>query len=385
MVLNKKQITVVFRFDDYSSSSSTDLEVKLINVFEKLNVPLTIGVIPYVCAEDIHDPRPQNDFPLTPLKASILRDAIKAGILEVALHGYSHQTIRTKTNGNYTEFYGLDYNSQLQRITKGKNLLEEMLGIRIDTFIPPWNSYDLNTIKVLEKIGFKTISSDMTSIAEESSQLRFLPGTCALLDLQEAVKSARNISDDKPIIVILFHGYDFIEGSRGEGKLTYQDFIKLLTWVTSQKDIHVRTIDETTRGIRDLGSHRLIEYSSFISSPLQRIWPTFLNKPYSTKVYLSVHALRGIKVKYWLSFTLSNLVSLMASIAITFAVGFHLFSKFKNLGGIARYISLILFCLLAIYAFYDLKIYFRGIIVLTCFFGFYVGILYASHILKKKE
>jgi len=380
----QKTITIVFRFDDYSSRSTTDLEVRLLDAFKKYNVPLTFGVIPYVWAKDVHDLSPKSVVPLTPLKADILRDAIKAGILEVALHGYSHQTLSSPVNARYSEFSGLDYTGQFERIAGGKNLLEKMLGIQITTFIPPWNSYDLNTIKVLEKIGFKTISADMYGVAKEFSQLRFLPETCALLDLQEAVRSARNISDNKPIIVILFHSYDFIEGDRGKGKLTYQDFIKLLTWVTSQKDIHVRTIEETTQVIGNLSSHRFIKYSSFVSSPLHRLWPAFLNKPYSTKVYLSIRAFRSMRVKYWLLFTLFYLVSLMVSIAITSLVGFHLFSKFRNLGAIAKYASLILLGLLAVYAFRDLEIYFRGAIVLTCILGVNVGIWYSLSILKEK-
>ncbi|MCH7558351.1 MAG: DUF2334 domain-containing protein [Planctomycetes bacterium] len=131
----EKQIIVVFRFDDYSSRSSTDMEVKLIAAFQKHNISCTFGVIPYVHVGDSHDASPQDVVPLTPTKANILNNAIKTGTLEVALHGYSHQTNHKR--GGYTEFSGLAYDSQLERITKGKNLLEEMLDTQITIFIPP--------------------------------------------------------------------------------------------------------------------------------------------------------------------------------------------------------------------------------------------------------
>ena len=137
----EKQITVVFRFDDYSSLSSTEFEVKLINTFQKFNAVCTFGVIPYVCARNSLDTRTQEVVPLTLKKAAILKNAIKEEILEVALHDYSHQTIRSKA-----EFLALNINSQLQKTTEGKKSIKNMLGIKIATFIPPWNSFDSNTI-----------------------------------------------------------------------------------------------------------------------------------------------------------------------------------------------------------------------------------------------
>jgi len=123
----EKQITVVFRFDDYSSRSSTDIEIKLIDTFQKYNACCTFGVIPYVCAGNIHDTRPQHIVPLTSVKADILINAIKVGVLEVALHGYSHQTIRESMYYGSTEFSGLDYNAQVNKIAKGKKCLEKIL------------------------------------------------------------------------------------------------------------------------------------------------------------------------------------------------------------------------------------------------------------------
>ncbi len=183
----EKQITVVFRFDDYSSLSSTEFEVKLINTFREYNTVCTFGVIPYVCAGDIHDTRPQDVVPLTLKKAAILKNAIKEEILEVALHGYSHQTIRSKTNGKHTEFSGLDFDSQVAKIAKGKDYVEEILDIRIATFIPPWNVYDANTIRAIEKLGFKCFSAGVSVKAPESSILKFAPATCDLFELRQTV------------------------------------------------------------------------------------------------------------------------------------------------------------------------------------------------------
>ncbi|MFA5393859.1 MAG: DUF2334 domain-containing protein [Candidatus Ratteibacteria bacterium] len=241
----RNRITVVFRYDDYSSLSPTNIELKLIETFKKYDIPCTFGVIPCVCVRDFQDVRPQNIAPLTPTKINILKDAIKAGVLEVALHGFSHQTIHEKRYG-YTEFSGLDYNSQVTKITKGKNYLEKMLNVPITTFIPPWNSYDPNTIRVLEKLGFKTISADKRGAVKKFSPLEFRPERCGPNKLRDKIKSARCTWGTHPVIIVLFHAFEFLEVDKKRGNITYQDFDKLLSWIASQKDIRVQTIGQLT-------------------------------------------------------------------------------------------------------------------------------------------
>ncbi|MFC2071743.1 DUF2334 domain-containing protein [Chloroflexota bacterium] len=381
----QKEITVVFRYDDYSSVSSTDIDVKLINAFQKYDVPSTFGVIPYPVG-DQHDSTTQDVVPLTPVKASILKDAIEANVLEVAQHGYSHQTIRTvsyftgvsQIEGGYTEFSGLDYDSQKQRIAEGKALLEGMLDTQVTTFIPPWNSNDLNTIRALEDLDFKIISAGMDSVTKDPSQLIFLHATCGLGDLQDAIEAARKSQDPQPIIVALFHPYIFREVNRESG-LTFQDFEELLMWVTSQRDIRVRTISEATEVIGDLKSHR--DYSNFLSSPMHSLSLPFLIPKY----YPSSTTAHSMKVRAWLFSTLFYLVALVASIAATFLIGRLVFSRFRVLGVTAKYISLLFLLLFAIYLFRDLSISYRGATVLTCLLGMCVGIWGSFHQAQKRK
>jgi len=215
----EKQITVVFRFDDYSSLSSTEFEVKLINTFRKYNAACTFGVVPYACAENEHNILPHEVVPLTLNKAAILKNAVKEEILEVALHGYSHQTIRKKAEFDYTEFSGLDFNRQFKKIATGKNYLEELLDMEIDTFIPPWNTYDSNTLRAIEELGFKCFSANESVGAMKSSLLKFVPATCDLFELRQTVESARRVPDRQPVIVVLFHEYDFLEIDKKTGRL----------------------------------------------------------------------------------------------------------------------------------------------------------------------
>lgn len=256
-------VNVVFRLDDYSASSNTDMELKIIDAFRKNEACITLGVIPYVCANDIHDPSPQDVIPLTSLKGDILKSGFNDGILDVALHGYSHQTISA---GQWTEFSGLDYNSQVKRLAKGRKLLEDMIDAPVDTFVPPWNRYDLNTLRALEALGFSTLSADnKTGEVTETCNLNFLPYSSNLSGVRDAVKASRTSSDTQPVIVVLFHEYDFKEIDEKRGSITYQEFYALLNWLKSQKDIRLLSISQATQVINE--RYKRIMSNLSISSP----------------------------------------------------------------------------------------------------------------------
>jgi len=366
-----KQITVMFRFDDYSSRSSTDLEIKVIDAFQKYNACCTFGVIPFVCTGDVLDAHPQDVVPLTSVKADILKNAVKAGVLEAALHGYSHQTIRER---RFTEFSGLDYNDQVKKIAMGKNYLEEILGTRITTFIPPWNAYDLNTINALKKLDFKSISAGECGDAKKSSSLKFLPATCNLLRLRDAVKLAKHIPDVQPVIVVLFHQYDFLEIDIERGKFTYQDFLELLAWVTSQKDIQVRSIEQATKAIEDLSAHRFISYSFY--RKLSRLIPPvspYLRGLYHSGVYLESNNSQNMRLKCWLFILIFYASVLMISMITSFFVGYAVFPRYRLVSLLTMYASLVLLVLVSTYALRNLDLYYKGAIVISTLLGVCIG------------
>jgi len=236
-------VNVVFRFDDYSSTSATNLERRIIDLFSRYQAPITFGVIPFACADDIHDPAPQETIPLDPSKIDLLKSAYDDGILDVGLHGYSHQTI---SKDYYSEFEGLDYERQLAKLNKGKAYLEEILDAPVSTFVPPWNRYDLNTLKALETAGFTTISADLKGISTEKSNLDFLPATCSIAQVRDCVDTARADLDRQPVVVMLFHEYDFKEVDERRGRTTFQEFSALVAWIDNQPDVRLRSIRQVS-------------------------------------------------------------------------------------------------------------------------------------------
>ncbi|MGD9825451.1 DUF2334 domain-containing protein [Desulfobacter sp.] len=254
--IDNKQVNVVFRLDDYSACSNTDMELRIIDAFRKNEACITLGVIPYVCAGDIHDPSPQDVIPLTSMKGDILKSGFNDGVLDVALHGYSHQTISAE---QWTEFSGLDYNRQVKRLANGRKLLESMIDAPISTFVPPWNRYDVNTLRALEALGFSTLSADnKRGEVTEKCKLNFLPYSSSLSGLRDAVEASRTSSDTQPVIVVLFHEYDFKEIDEKRGSITYQEFYALLNWLKSRKYVRLLSISQATQVITDLSAKRFL-------------------------------------------------------------------------------------------------------------------------------
>ena len=253
--IETRQVNVVFRFDDFSARSSTDLEQHIIRLFAERKLPVTFSVIPFVCSGDIHDPTPQDLIPLSPDKAEILKTAQRQGILDIALHGYSHQT---DGQPPYAEFAHLDYAHQVRKLSEGKKFLEDLLGASVTTFVPPWNKYDLNTLQALETLGFTTLSANRKGPGSLDSGLFFLPATCGLKHLADAISAARASSEKQPVVVVLFHEYDFKEINARRGRFTVDEFAALLDWVASQQDVRSLSISQAVETINDLSAERFL-------------------------------------------------------------------------------------------------------------------------------
>ena len=286
------KITVVFRFDDYSAISDTELELKIIEAFRSKGMAFTVGVIPYVCKDSFFDSSPQELMPLDSLKGKILQSAYEDGTIEIGLHGYSHQTI--KPGKNNTEFSGLDFEEQIFRIKKGMELLKNLTGITVTTFIPPWNRYDLSTIKALEQLNFITLSASTIGTADKSSQLKIVPNTCELFQLKDAVEYARKSTDTNPYIIVLFHWYDFSDSKGTKEGLTFSMFSELLEWVEKQKDIKTKTVHQAATTTEDFDVNRFFVNIEIVDLNIHI--PPFV-RPVVTGLYVNSSDLNKMRLR----------------------------------------------------------------------------------------
>ncbi len=260
-----RRITVIFRLDDYDPSCSS-IGTELLTVFQEHNIPCTYGVIPY--ASDTFTDDPANCMAIDLETAGKLTGAVRSGLVEVALHGFTHSANAiAPTRPVYeSEFRGLGYSSQLRMLSAGKATLESLYHVSVTTFIPPWNSYDENTLRALEDLGFEVVSSSGQTYGIAASgrfqRLKFLPYTCMPGHEREAVEFARNSSDPDPIIVVLLHPFNFVEYDRNRGRFTLQSLDDLLSWLAAQPDVATQTLGGAAKMARDMSYQRLRSFSA---------------------------------------------------------------------------------------------------------------------------
>lgn len=393
-------VTVVFRYDDYCSRTDTELEKRIIADFKKHNVCCTFSIIPFVKAKNYLEFEPQEIIPLTPEKIAIARDAIKAGAMDAAQHGYSHQTLQTK--GWHTEFKTLDYSTQMDKLTKGKVFLEKVLDKPIITFVPPYNAYDAITIEVLEKLNFQCLSAGMDGETVPSTSLKILPGTCNLGNLRNTIEYARKIVDYDPIICVVFHQYVFTdvetvtEQEDINYKMSYDKFSELLSWVTSQKDIRIISIDQILKTNINLSMDRFMNNKYYLQLVhLKPIWwpPQYgIYLPADTAANIRFRNFKALfntirirNIFYVASFYFLILIIVFS---ITYIVGTIGFAVSKVMDKICKYHSLIMLGILLSYLVFG-KIKYKNLEVIVGLWGLGLGgwmvFLKRKNLLDSKE
>lgn len=189
-------LNVVFRYDDPTLRPDSITQEMLI-FFKEKNIPITIALIPCDANEEYIAPTDSNWLHL-----------LQGDNVEIALHGLTHQVIN-----NAGEFGNLNLDENYRRIYKGKQYVEKYFK-PVETYIPPFNAYNSETLKVLDSLNFRTISSDLfLSHSLSSTKINYFPETLGLLmdkmGMFEAAQYAiTNNEKLNSTCVIMFHHYD---------------------------------------------------------------------------------------------------------------------------------------------------------------------------------
>jgi len=373
------KIEVVFRYDDYSSVSFTGFETRLLSVFEKTRTPVTIGVIPFPVSKDYRDSSPQSEIPLTEEKAAILREAIEAGIVEPALHGYNHQSRPKPLWGQFSEFKGLDRDEQMRRIRTGLEFLNKILNSDIKIFIPPWNVEDRTTHGVLESLGFLGVSSGFDGgggAVNDKTSLKFLPATSDLARFYESLRSARRANCAMSVIVVILHDFDFAEVDAKRAVTNLAAFSEMLTSFAKQSDLRVSGMSEVMSR-PEYGAALFAKNKKYmISENFIYPWLTdlfnlntgfYLCEPYLSTVYPKSGKILFVYV----------VIVLLACIGIGFKVGRLVFAKWPWSVLAVWLMTLAVLAFLVFDIQKDADMSYKGLTGLLMFSGFLLGELLA--------
>lgn len=254
----KGALYVIFRYDDFSADRSGERENDLgkqriweaeqivDGLFQKFDFPYVIAIIPQKNGVSLSD---------DPEKVEFIKHAVQAEKVEVAQHGFAHIN-HTKENHKVGEFRERDYETQLQDIKIGKEILCKSCELSgITTFVPPWNTWDNNTAKALKKTGFSILSADCYYYHEAAKDLTLIPFTAQLWDL-ELMLNDRSLPKDG-IVVVLYHPSQIvvIEGKEGV-YFGIERLEELLRKLSILPEVNVVTLTQLADEVGDLTTER---------------------------------------------------------------------------------------------------------------------------------
>ena len=161
----------LIRFDDINPRMNWIRFNQLKSIINKYNIKSILGVVPK--CEDLSI----SNFPENKNYLNDLQKMKSEGDL-IAQHGFTHIN-DSKNKGLYgnvikSEFAGLDYSTQYERIKEGKNILiKSQLWQPI--FMAPFHSFDKTTILVLRHLGFQFITDGFSRYPYEQNGIKFIP------------------------------------------------------------------------------------------------------------------------------------------------------------------------------------------------------------------
>ena len=164
--LTKKFSKIIVRLDDFHQVRDVKGWDRTFELLDNLGVRGVIAPIPKKEGEELSDEA-----------ARELKEFIRRG-WEVAQHGYTHEKM-TNCRGiagtrEWSEFAGLPYTEQRQRIIEGKKILKER-GIDAKTFVPPVHSFDNTTVEVLNDLDFKVLNDGRFFFPRKVGKILMVP------------------------------------------------------------------------------------------------------------------------------------------------------------------------------------------------------------------
>lgn len=144
----------ILRFDDICPTIKRDTWDKIVRILYKYDIKPIIAVIPQNKDSKFFEDSTTLTF------WDDIKQFQEDGWM-IGMHGFDHKYISHNSGilgiSANTEFAGVEYEIQKKKITEGKQIFVEH-GVKIESFIAPSHSFDLNTIKLLKSSGINTIS-----------------------------------------------------------------------------------------------------------------------------------------------------------------------------------------------------------------------------------
>ena len=161
----------IIRLDDITPDMNWDKFHKVERILDQYSVCPLIGIVPDNQDEKLQIEEKRTDF------IEKIQGWQQKG-WAIAQHGMYH-VYETQDSGilginPFSEFAGLSYEAQVEKLSKGKLVLED-LGVNIDIFMAPGHTYDKNTLRALKDTGFAVITDGLYKKPYTDKGLLFVP------------------------------------------------------------------------------------------------------------------------------------------------------------------------------------------------------------------
>ena len=222
---------VIIRIDDvqdYGQPSSYALPAKMVLQYHiSERIPALLSII-------------ASRFGSDPQLIDQIQDGLSLGIFTIAIHGWHHQPL---TN--------LSQSEQISEMQRGKNRLETVLGIKVLSFVPPYNKFNDATIEALKKNGLTLMSTAIYEgdIPREEDGITFIPQTVTTaevefrtdswmpLSFESIIKQIEESWNSYGVAVVVIHPRQFVGEDEKERWGTY---VQVIQWVRANEGKIIR-------------------------------------------------------------------------------------------------------------------------------------------------
>jgi len=168
----------LFRMDDITPTMDWGRFWALLRLFQRNRVKPLLGIVP-----DNKDPK-LDIQKAEPQFWETMRLLVERDLVEIAQHGYQHilspisgRALVSHRSGPHverSEFVGCSFQDQVERIQKGREILQ-VHGLSTDNWFSPNHSFDLTTLNALKTAGFRAVSDGIALFPHKFRGLVFVP------------------------------------------------------------------------------------------------------------------------------------------------------------------------------------------------------------------
>lgn len=186
-IVDKNINNVILRLDDIQLFTWGGVTETMIEDTLERDIPLSLGVIPMSINRN-------------PELVSLIK--LNECNVEIVLHGWNHRE-------DVPEFSGIDEDTALDKLVRGKEYLEDLFDTKIVTFVPPQNEISKAAKGMIGEAGLRIYSGEGTeSFDYDAETFNVGDGDYSAM-VAEVLEDCQTAFDGDNQCVIMLHPQDF--------------------------------------------------------------------------------------------------------------------------------------------------------------------------------